>query len=86
MGCAAAGAGEAPSSLLLSQTGGGAKRREGDGEGWGCGCQGHVLETEFVSSSREELLSLVLAGGVALPVTERASAALSSLYSHFYRE
>lgn len=47
VGCGAAGAGEAASSLLLSHRGGGVTGREGDGAGWSCGSQGRVLEVEF---------------------------------------
>lgn len=47
VGCGAAGAGEADSSLLLSQTGCGVKRSDGDGEGWAVGLK-DVLNTELV--------------------------------------
>ena len=51
-------------------------------ERWGsqrCGSEGHVLDVELVKESRgtkEELLSLVLGGGIVPPVTEGTFAAL----------
>lgn len=97
VGC---GAGEAGNSPLLSQRGReGVKRRERDGERWGCGSGGHVPDGEQVkvcSRTEEEVLSLVLGGGIVAPVTERSFASLRCppiipiysgiIYSHYYEE